>query len=216
MHLDTLIAELYANEYGKALSAYVLPTLPFNTSEEHAGFKGTVTVSPNTLTAFLEEIVVNLARQGFVKFVLCSGHGSSYWFGAFIKHMNYKYRDLIIIHPSHKSDAWQMAVKAAGLDGRNELHGGLMGVCTAMWLCPEFVKLIEMGSEIPPENNQFADYLGWNKLTKDGNWGHFNPVDYSATELTEKGKTLWTTFIKQQCDGLDEHLDEAFLRKMSL
>lgn len=40
MHLDTLIAELYAESYGKALNAYVLPTLPFNTSEEHANCKG--------------------------------------------------------------------------------------------------------------------------------------------------------------------------------
>jgi creatinine amidohydrolase len=215
MHLDTLIAELYANEYGKVLNAYVLPVLPFNTSEEHAGFKGTVTVSPNTLTAFLEEIVVNLARQGFIKFVLCSGHGGAYWLGAFIKHMNYKYMDLMIIHPSHNSDAWQTAVKAAGLDGRNEMHGGLMGVCTAMWLCPEYVKLNEMGSEVPSENNKFADYMGWDKLTKDGNWGYFNPADYTAAELADKGKILWTTFIKQQSDGLKEYLDEAYLRKIS-
>ncbi|WP_314589968.1 creatininase family protein [Paenibacillus terrigena] len=36
MHLDTLIAELYADAYGRELNAYVLPTIPFNTSEEHA------------------------------------------------------------------------------------------------------------------------------------------------------------------------------------
>jgi creatinine amidohydrolase len=102
MRLDTLIAELYANEYGKALNAYVLPVLPFNTSEEHAGFKGTVTVSPNTLTTFLEEMIINLAKQGFIKFVLCSGHGGSYWFSAFIKHMNYKFTDILIIHQANK------------------------------------------------------------------------------------------------------------------
>ncbi|MBB3132239.1 creatinine amidohydrolase/Fe(II)-dependent formamide hydrolase-like protein [Paenibacillus rhizosphaerae] len=38
MHLDTLIAELYAIAYGRQLNAYVLPTIPFNTSEEHANF----------------------------------------------------------------------------------------------------------------------------------------------------------------------------------
>ena len=50
MHLYTLIAKFFAKEYGRVLNAYVIPTLPFNTSEEHAGFKGTVTVSPNVLT----------------------------------------------------------------------------------------------------------------------------------------------------------------------
>ncbi|MCP3776440.1 creatininase family protein [Paenibacillus sp. MZ04-78.2] len=70
MHLDTLIAELYADAYGRELNAYVLPTIPFNTSEEHANFKGTVTVSPNILTALLEEIICNLIRQGFRKFLV--------------------------------------------------------------------------------------------------------------------------------------------------
>ena len=215
MHLDTLIAEVYANEYGKVLNSYVLPVLPFNTSEEHAGFKGTVTISPNTLTIFLEEIIVNLAKQGFNKFVLCSGHGGSYWFNAFIKHMNYKYKDLIVIHPGHQSGAWNEAVRAAGLGGRNEMHGGLMGVCTAMWLCPENVKLNQMGSEIPQINNTFADYMGWDKLTSDGNWGHFNPNEYSADQLADKGRILWTTFIQSQCEGLKEHLEEAYRRKMN-
>lgn len=62
MHLDTLIAELYADAYGRELNAYVLPTIPFNTSEEHANFKGTVTVSPNILTAMLKEVLINLIR----------------------------------------------------------------------------------------------------------------------------------------------------------
>lgn len=31
--------------------------LPFNTSEEHANFKGTVTVSPIILTNMLEEVI---------------------------------------------------------------------------------------------------------------------------------------------------------------
>lgn len=79
MHLDTLIAEISAKAFGEALHAYVLPTIPFNTSEEHANCKGTITVSPNVLTAMLEEIIVNLTRQGFKKFVLCNGHGGAFW-----------------------------------------------------------------------------------------------------------------------------------------
>jgi creatinine amidohydrolase len=214
MHVDTLIAELYAKEYGKALHAYVLPVLPFNTSEEHAGFRGTVTVSPNTLTAMLEEIIVNLKRQGFKKFVLTSGHGGAYWVASFLKHMNYTYPDILLIHPHHQSHAWEEAVKAAGLAGRNELHGGLLGVCTAMWLCPEHVKLASMGSEVPIESNKFADYIGWDKLTKDGNWGEFIDGVFTPDELAEKGKIFWTTFINKHCVGLKKHLDEAYQRKM--
>ncbi|WP_026695157.1 creatininase family protein [Peribacillus kribbensis] len=214
MNLDNLIAEIYAREYGRAVNAYVLPVLPFNTSEEHAAFKGTVTVSLNILTAFLENMIVNLRRQGFKKFVLTSGHGGSYWVSAFIKHMNYEYEDIMVIHPHHQRHAWEEAVEAAGLSGRNEMHGGLLGVCTAMWLCPDLVKLEHMGSPVPSAHNKLADYVGWDKLTKDGNWGEFIPDVYTPDELAAKGETLWMTFIRKNCEGLKEHLEEAYSIKM--
>ncbi|MFX4300929.1 creatininase family protein [Alicyclobacillus tolerans] len=213
MHLDTLIAELYGKEYGKALNAYVLPVLPFNTSEEHATFKGTVTVSPAVISAFVEDMIENLRRQGFRKFVIASGHGGSYWIGPFIKHMNFKYEDIVVVHPHHQQGAFEEALKAAGLDGRNEMHGGLIGVCTAMFLCPEYVKLKSAGSPIPDEHNKFADIVGWEKLTRDGNWGEFVTGTYTPEELAEKGRTLWMTFIKKNCEGLKAFVEEAYRRK---
>jgi len=44
LNIDTLLAEHYARAWGEVLGAYVLPTVPFNTSEEHASFKGTVSL----------------------------------------------------------------------------------------------------------------------------------------------------------------------------
>lgn len=215
MHLDTLIANLYAESYGNTLNAYVLPTLPFNTSEEHANLKGTVTVSPNTLTMMLEEIIVNLNRQGFKKFIICNGHGGAYWESAFTKHINFKYPEILVIAP-HFNDhhAWETAMKEAKLEGLNEMHGGTLSVCTAMWLCPELVELESMGSDIPSENRKFADYIFWDKLTKDGNWGKYDKGNYSKEELAEKGRTFWTTFISKKCEGLKEFMEEAYTKKM--
>ncbi|MGZ9583079.1 creatininase family protein [Paenibacillus marinisediminis] len=214
MHLDTLIAELYAIAYGTELNAYVLPTIPFNTSEEHANFMGTVTVSPNILTAMLEDIICNLTRQGFRKFLVCTGHGGSYWEGAFVKHINYKYPEIIVITANHNSHvAWEEAVKAACLEGLNEMHGGLLSVCTAMWLCPELVKPQSMGSDIPSENRLYADYLGWDKLTIDGCWGKFEEGVYSKEDLAEKGKTFWNAFIQKRTEGLKQILEDGYRRK---
>ncbi|QKS46496.1 creatininase family protein [Paenibacillus cellulosilyticus] len=214
MHLDTLIAELYATAYGRELNAYVLPAIPFNTSEEHANFKGTVTVSPNILTAMLEDIVCNLVRQGFRKFVVCTGHGGSYWEGAFIKHINYKYPEIIVITANHHNHlAWEEAVAAAGLTGLNEIHGGLLSVCTAMWLCPDLVKTQSMGSEVPSDNRLYADYMGWDKLTEDGCWGRFEEGVYSPEELAEKGEIFWSVFIKKRTEGLKQILEEGYRRK---
>lgn len=214
MHLDTLIAEIYAKSFGEALNAYVLPTIPFNTSEEHANCKGTITVSPNVLTAMLEEIIVNLNRQGFKKFVLCNGHGGAYWESAFVKHINFKYPELILI-TTYRYLAWEEAIKESGLEGLNEVHAGLLSVCTAMWLCPELVKLESMGSDVPPENRKFADYIFWDKLTQDGCWGKFENSIYTPEQLAEIGETFWTSFTSKRSENLKLILEEAYLKKMS-
>ena len=214
MHLDTLIAEVYAKSFGELLNAYVLPTIPFNTSEEHANYKGTITVSPNVLTAMLEEIIVNLNRQGFKKFVLCNGHGGAYWESAFVKHMNFKYPELIVI-TTYRHLAWEEALKEVGLEGLKELHAGLLSVCTAMWLCPELVKLDSMGSDVPPENRRFADYMFWDKLTEDGCWGEFDKNEYTPKQLAEIGEKFWTSFTSKRGENLKLILEEAYLKKMS-
>ncbi|WP_419954468.1 creatininase family protein [Neobacillus niacini] len=214
MHLDTLIAEKYAESFGEALGAYVLPTLPFSTSEEHASYKGTVTVSPNVLTAMLEEIIANLNRQGFKKFVLCNGHGGAYWESAFVKHINYKYENIILI-TAYRHFAWEEALTEAGLEGLNEIHGGLLSVCTAMWLCPDLVKLEPMGSDVPLENRRFADYIFWDKLTKDGCWGKFDNDIYTPAQLAEIGETFWTSFISKRGENLKSILEEAYTLKVN-
>lgn len=208
MHLDTLIAERYAIVFGERLNAYVLPTLPFNTSEEHANQIGTVTVSPTVLSAMLEEIIVNLFRQGFNQFVLCNGHGGAYWESAFVKQINFKYPELVVI-TTHRYQAFEEALHVAGLDGLNERHGGLLSVATAMWLCPELVDLKPMGGDVPLSHYPVADYVFWDQLTTDGCWGHFEPGVYSPDELARIGETFWTTFIDKRAENLEDILTTA-------
>lgn|GEM_PF-1478967 len=214
MHLDTLIAEKYAETFGRTLNAYVLPTLPFNTSEEHANCKGTVTVSPAVLIAMLEEIIVNLTRQGFNKFVLCNGHGGAYWESAFVKQINYKYPDLVLI-TTHRHLAWEEALQQLGLGDLDEMHGGLLAVSTAIWLCPDLVKLKPMGSDVPQENKKFADYIPWDKLTGDGCWGKFEDDKYTPVQLAEIGEKFWTSYIGKRSEKLKTILDDAFRLKMT-
>ena len=97
LHTDTLTAEYYARAWGHALGAYVLPTIPFNTSEEHASFRGTVSLSPSTLMMVLEEIVEGLRGQGFRKQVQTVGHGGSLWLGTFLKHVNRLFGDIVVV-----------------------------------------------------------------------------------------------------------------------
>lgn len=119
--IDTACADFYAQAWGKALNAYVVPTLPFNTSEEHTDKKGTITLSPQLMMNIFEEIIVCLKHQDFKKFVLTGGHGGAYWVGAFIKHINYKFPDIILIDAHAGGDkAWTAGLIAADLESSRD------------------------------------------------------------------------------------------------
>jgi creatinine amidohydrolase len=119
----------------------------------------------------------------------------------------------ILLITTYRHLAWEEALTEAGLEGLNEVHGGLLSVCTAMWLCPDLVKLESMGSDVPIENRKFADYIFWDKLTKDGCWGKFDNTVYTPEQLAEMGKKFWTSFISKRGEKLKSILEEAYQLK---
>ncbi|WP_215162930.1 hypothetical protein [Paenibacillus sp. ISL-20] len=48
------------------------------------------------------------------------------------------------------------------------------------------MKLEAMGSEIQEENNRYSDYIGWDKLTEDGNWGFLSKDNTVMKSLPKK------------------------------
>jgi creatinine amidohydrolase len=69
-----------------------LPLLPFGKSDEHIGFKGTLTLSASTMIAILNEIGESLARSGIRKLILANSHGGN------VSVMDSAARDLRIKH----------------------------------------------------------------------------------------------------------------------
>jgi creatinine amidohydrolase len=112
LNIDTLVAGYYARGWGEVLDAYVLPTVPFNTSEEHAAFKGTVSLGPSTMMLMLEEVVEGLRAQGFRRQVLTVGHGGALWVGAFIKHVHRRFGDTVVVDAHRRAGpAWEEALR---------------------------------------------------------------------------------------------------------
>jgi len=126
--------------------------------------------------------------------------------------MNFKYPNLILI-TTHHHLAWESALKEAGIEGLKERHA-FLSVCTAMWLCAELVSIETMGSDVPIENNKYADYIFWDKLTKDGCWGEFKSNEYPNDQLASIGETFWTSFISKRGENLNKTLEEAYRLKM--
>jgi creatinine amidohydrolase len=208
LHLDTLLARYFAQAWGRVLDGYVLPTLPFNTAEEHASFKGTITLRPGTVMAVLGEIVACLREQGFQKLVLTVGHGGSWWMGAFIKDMNWKYQDIILVNAHAGADPiWEEAVRRAGLDS-DDIHGGALSRALALYLTPDDVLDGEYGEDVPREMVEYNGYVTWDKITPDGSWGKFSRVD-APRATAEAGKQLLEYFVAHHGPQLKEHFAQA-------
>ena len=210
LHIDTLVTEYCARAYGEVLGAYVLPTLPFNTSEEHASFKGTVSLSPATVMLMLGEIVEGLRGQGFRKQVLTVGHGGSLWLGAFVKHINRRLGDVVVVD-AHRGvgPVWEEALRHSGLGGRGEVHGGAVSRAIALYLAPGSVTEGAYGERIPEWLQAHADYVGWERITPDGSWGRYDPAADEGLGTAEGGRTLLEYFVREQGQRLMEHLREA-------
>ena len=209
LHIDTLVAEYFARAWGEVLNAYVLPTMPFNTSEEHSSFRGTITLRPATVMAVMGEIVEVLREQGFRKQVLTGGHGGSYWTAPFIKDVNWRFNDIIVVDAHHGGDqVWSEALSRVGLAGRGELHGGAVSRALALYLVPESVAEGEYGQEMGEHLLAYTDYTTWDKLTPDGSWGRYSSADADKA-TAEAGKQLLEYFVEHQGRRLKEQLGEA-------
>jgi creatinine amidohydrolase len=76
---DTAIATHLAERAEDALPEDVVlcPALPFGASHHHLGFAGTLSLSQETFTSVLIELVESLLQSGFRRIVLLNGHGGN-------------------------------------------------------------------------------------------------------------------------------------------
>ncbi len=74
---DSLATARVAEALAEGLGAYLLPVLPIGTSPEHLSFRGTVTLTEETLRAVVTDIVDSLVKTGFTTIILTSMHGGN-------------------------------------------------------------------------------------------------------------------------------------------
>jgi creatinine amidohydrolase len=157
----------------------------------------------------LEEIVLVLRQQGFIKQVLTVGHGGSWWMGAFVKDINWKYQDVILINAHSGADPiWNEALQQTGLAGRGELHGGAVSRALALYLAPDTVIEEEFGREIPEDLVEYAGYVTWDEITADGSWGRYSKAD-STIATAEAGRILLEHFVTRHGPQLRQHFERA-------
>lgn len=74
---DYLIAQAIAERIGAQTNVLVAPTFAYGMSHAHLEFAGTISLSPNTLSAVLQDIFQSLYRHGFRRVLIVNGHGGN-------------------------------------------------------------------------------------------------------------------------------------------
>ena len=202
----TAVAEAVVTEAGDELDLWLLPTLQFTKSNEHAWSPGTVWLSASTLLSVIDDVARCIATTPAERIVFLNGHGgNSALLNVALREVRLNHGlKTFLTHPGMPADQ-------GGASPTDELgmgvHGGTDETSLMLHLAPHLVDLSVAERRVPEklaENRQvrFGGRVsfGWlsNDFFPDGYIG--DPTAASA----ERGKVLFEGAVHNVCDGLRE------------
>jgi len=136
---DTVIAVTVANAIGAAYPVFALPPVTISCSHEHAGWRGTVSISAATLYAVVTDIAASLRASGIGKLVLVSGHGGNYVLGNVVQEASAR-GERMALFPTEVD--WLNARAAGGVElgPDSDMHAGELETSLLLHAHPELVR----------------------------------------------------------------------------
>ncbi len=184
---DWLLAGAIARKLAEDLDAALLPTLPFGTSLEHAGFCGTVSLKPTTLMQIVRDITDEAERNGFKYLLVVNGHGGNHCLIPAIRQINREDRPIKLLH-LYTAQARPSAGEAPK-ENFFDIHAGEQETSLMLHKFPELVR--EKCFDRPDEECDFP--LEQIDLTTFG-IAHFNPegiIGRPSSATAETGRVLF-------------------------
>ena len=210
---DAFDAEYLAKQVAAACSnpkPLVLPTISYGISYHHEDFKGTISISNETLSKMVYEIGMSAARNGINKLVIINGHGGNSPSLNFAAQMiNRDARIFACVDTGETSD-----VDIYGLvETPNDVHAGEFETSTSLAIRPQLVKMEKAKKMVPEFSSRYLNFtskrgISWyahtKKISTNGIIG--DPTKASA----EKGEKMWKIMIAHLVAFIED------LKRMSL
>lgn len=136
---DTVIAVTVARAIAARYPVLLLPPVTISCSHEHAGWRGTVSISAATLYATVTDVAESLRRGGIDKLVLVSGHGGNYVLGNVVQEASAR-GERMALFPTEVD--W-LAARAAGgveLGPESDMHAGELETSLLLHAHPGLVR----------------------------------------------------------------------------
>ena len=202
---DTILSDHLSQQVLSALdhpgSVYLLPTLPISSSEENAGYRGTVSFTPLTMRAILRDTYHSLAASGIKRLVACPWHGGNFILKPVVRELNCElgYCGVIYLNPWEHVPAEAFTDFASGF----EVHCGDVETSIMLALCPEQVRDDRRDNPVP-FNAIWQDMFCMKTLSQgEGHAGH--PSQATA----EKGRKFIDQVVQNSARYLRDVLAMA-------
>ena len=207
---DLLIAESCAEsvvaERGEELDLWLLPSLPYTKSNEHAWSPGTIWIGPQTMLALLDDIGRSIAKTQGRKIVFVNGHGGN------TALLNVACRELrlchglmtFLMHPSVPPD--HGGVAPADEEGMG-IHSGKEETSMVLHLRPDLVDMNLATSNIPKwlgRNSQvkFGGEASFGWLSND--FGPSGVIGDPTGATADLGAELFTEAVRKLGEAMKE------------
>ena len=202
---------MIAGEFNAAL----LAPLPYGTCLEHSGFRGSMTLRPETMMQIIRDLADELQRQAFKILIVVNGHGGNYALGPVIRDINRMDRPLkiLLVAPwEFRSPEIARDSKKHGLD----IHAGEVETSVMMALRPDLVRPLaaaeqstkkESGAQQVALRQQDLDTFGV---------GHFSPagaIGDPSLASPAKGEAIIASVRERMLPHLQERI--AYLSRQS-
>ncbi|MFC3386364.1 creatininase family protein [Couchioplanes azureus] len=163
---DTIVAGLIGREIAGRYPALLLPPITISCSHEHAGWRGTVSISARTLHQVVTDIAGSLAASGVERLVIISGHGGNYVLSNVAQEASVSGPRIAVFPQGHE---WHQAREDAGMqtNGHEDMHAGELETSLLLAYCPEVVRPGNESADWTSERPQLLT-LGMTAYTKSG------------------------------------------------
>jgi creatinine amidohydrolase/Fe(II)-dependent formamide hydrolase-like protein len=191
---DAFDAEYLARRVAEACSdpkPLVLPLISFGVSYHHDDFKGTLSVSNDTLSRFVYEIGMGAARNGIKKLVVINAHGgNSPALNYAAQMINRDANIFVCVDTGETSDVdiYQF------IETPNEVHAGEIETSTALAVRPQQVRMEQAGRSIPKFASRYLNFTSKRAVMW---YGHTQKISSSGVlgdptrASAEKGQKIW-------------------------
>jgi creatinine amidohydrolase len=189
---DHLIAKALAEETAKRTGVLCVQVIPFGVSSHHKQFWGTISIKPETLQKYVEDVCLSLNYYGVRKIVIVNGHGGNL---NALTDLARKLREKGIFISIFQW--WPAASKLLPdlFKPEERRHACAEETSMNLALHPEIVNMNKAVDEMPRESTLQAEGIAL----------PFDTVDYTSsgvfgkatTASADKGKKLFEAVVKE-------------------